>query len=110
MSSKKSIKKNINELPSYEEWIVNSLKKKKEAVVYLQTALDDYQNDGNTEALLLALRYLAMAQGGVAELAKKTNLSRETLYRTLSKQGNPKLQTLGRLLSGLGFRLVVKAA
>lgn len=110
MSVKKSVKKNISELPSYEDWIVSSLKKKKQAVIYLQTALDDYQNDGNTEALLLALRYLAMAQGGVSELAKKTNLSRETLYRTLSKHGNPKLQTLGLLLSGLGFRLVVKAA
>jgi len=102
-------KKHIEDYPKYEEWVVESLENKDEAVVYLQVAFDEYQEDGNTEAFLLALRHVAMAQGGIAKLADKTELSRETLYRTLSKKGNPRLQTLGKLLSGLGFHLVVEA-
>jgi len=92
----------------YEAWLIESLKDKKEASVYLQVALDDYQDDGNMEALLIALRQVAKAQGGIAKLAEKTKLNRESLYKTLSKKGNPKLQTLGALFSGLGFHLTIE--
>jgi probable addiction module antidote protein len=95
---------------SYEEWLIDSLKNKKEAAAYLQVALDEYQKDGDTEALLLALRHVTLAQGGISKLAQKTHLNRESLYRTLSSKGNPKLQTLGLLLKGLGFELSIKAA
>ena len=103
-------KKNLKDLPKHEDYLIESLKNKKEAAAYLQVALDEYQQDGHTEALLLALRHVAQAQGGMSELADKTNLSRETLYRTLSSGGNPKLQTLGKLLGALGFHLVIKAS
>lgn len=106
----KEPKKNIRDLPRYEDWLIDSLKNKKEAGAYLQAALEEYQTDGNTEALLLAFRHVAMARGGIAELAKKAELSRETLYRTLSKKGNPKLQTLGKILRGLGFSFKIKYA
>jgi probable addiction module antidote protein len=93
----------------YEEWLINSLRNKAEAAAYLQVALDEYQKDNDTEPLLLALRYVAEAQGGVSFLSRKTHLNRESLYKTLSSKGNPKLQTLGVLLKGLGFRLLIKA-
>lgn len=102
-------KRKLQDLPEYQDWVIESLKNKKEAAAYLQAAMDEYQNDGNTEAFLLALRYLALAQGGMAQLSEKTHLSRETLYRTLSKKGNPRLQTLGKLLNSLGFRLMIRA-
>jgi probable addiction module antidote protein len=95
---------------NYEEWLLNSLKNKKEAAAYLQVALEEYQKDNNTEALLLALRYVTEAQGGVGLLSRKTHLNRESLYKTLSSRGNPKLQTLGILLNGLGFQLAIKQA
>jgi DNA-binding phage protein len=40
----------------------------------LQTAFEEYQQDNNVEALLLALRDVAKAQGGLGQLAQKTNL------------------------------------
>ena len=95
---------------NYEEWLIHSLKKKKEAMVYLQVALDEYQKDGDQEAFLLALRHVAIAQGGLGKLAEKTHLNRESLYKTLSKKGNPKLQTIGLLLKGLGFEFSIKGA
>lgn len=59
---------------------------------------------------MLALRHIAQAQGGVAKLAKEAKLNEKTLYRTLSKSGNPRLETIWKLLSVLGFRLKVMAA
>ena len=66
---------------NYEEWLVNSLKNKKEAATYLQVALEEYQTNGDLEAFLLALRHVAEAQGGIGKLSKKTHLSRESLYK-----------------------------
>ncbi len=103
-------KRSSHSLPKYEDWLIESLKKKKKATIYLQTAIEAYQNDNDPAPLLLAFRHVALAQGGMARLAKKTRLSRETLYRILSKDGNPRLETIGRLLQGLGFRLAIEAA
>jgi probable addiction module antidote protein len=95
---------------SYEEQLIASLKDKQEAAAYLQVALEEYQKDNDAEALLMALRHVAEAQGGIAKLARKTHLNRESLYRTLSSKGNPRLQTLGLVLKALGFELSIKAA
>lgn len=94
----------------YDEWLINSLKNKKEAAAYLQVALEEYQKDGDLEAFMLALRHVTEAQGGVGKLSQKTHLNRESLYKTLSSKGNPKLQTIGLLLKGLGFEFFIKAS
>ncbi len=95
---------------SVDDLIVNELRNKKTAVLYLQTALNEYQVDANAEVLMQALRYVAEAQGGIAKLSRKTKLNRESLYKTLSSRGNPKLQTLMLLIKALGFQLSVKLA
>ena len=105
--TKRKIRENTG---NHEEWLITSLKSKKEAVAYLQVALEEYQNDGDLEAFLMALRHVAEAQGGLGKLSKKTHLNRESLYKTLSSKGNPKLQTIGILLKGLGFEFSIKVA
>jgi probable addiction module antidote protein len=65
--------------------------------------------DGDARAVPVALRTVADAVGGMAELAEKTGLSRETLYRTLSEKGNPRLDTLSAILAAFGLRLSVQA-
>lgn len=68
--------------------------------------LADVIHDGDTHALPLALRTAANVLG-MTELARRTGLSRETLYRTLSAKGNPRLDTLAAILSAFGLRLTV---
>jgi probable addiction module antidote protein len=64
--------------------------------------------DGDSRAVPVALRTVAEAVGGMAALAEKTKLSRETLYRTLSERGNPRLDTLTAILAAYGMRLSVR--
>ncbi len=64
--------------------------------------------DGDPRAIPIALRTVADALGGMAALADKTGLSRETLYRTLSEKGNPRLDTLNAILAAFGLRLSVQ--
>ena len=89
---------------SYKDDLIESLKEPREAAEYLNAAL----YDGDPEVFLLALRDVAEALGGVGALSKKTKLNRESLYRMLSKRGNPQLQSLSVLLEALGFKLAIE--
>ena len=41
----------------------------------------------------------------MAKIASETGLSRESLYRALSKDGNPELATVMKVIAALGLRL-----
>ena len=58
----------------------------------------------------VALRTIAGAVGGMAALAERTGLSRETLYRTLSEKGKPRLETLVTILEAFGLRIAAAPA
>lgn len=92
---------------SYEDRLLVDLKDPVESAAYLEAALAEFQEDGHIDALLLALRHLAQAQGGLTSLAQKTHLNRQALYRALSPVGNPRLLTLTAILHALGFRLTI---
>jgi len=87
----------------YHPELIKALRDPREAVEYLNAALED----GDPEVFLLALRDIAEAQGGVAEVAEAAKLNRENLYRMLSNRGNPELRSLDALLHALGFRLAI---
>ena len=78
------------------------------AQAYLELAIEEYATDQNTSALLLALKDIATAQGGLGKLAQQTNLNRAHIYKALSREGNPRLDTLGKILNSLGFRLSIE--
>jgi probable addiction module antidote protein/putative addiction module killer protein len=80
------------------------LKSQVEIAEYLEAMLAD----GDERAVPVALRTVADAVGGMTALAEKTGLSRETLYRTLSERGNPRLDTLAAILAAFGLRLSVQ--
>jgi probable addiction module antidote protein len=74
------------------------------AAEYLRAALEE----GDPEILLIALRRLAEAQGGVAKVAKAAGIQRESLYRALSRQGNPRLTTLMAVIKAMGYKMTVE--
>ncbi len=91
---------------SYQTDLIEGLRDPIEAGEYLNAALEEE----DPELFLVALRNVAEAQGGVAQLAAKTKLNRESLYKMLSERGNPELKSLDTLLHALGFRLAVTAS
>ena len=95
-------------LTSFKESLIEDLKDIEYAREYLSVALEQYDQDKDAAAFLVALKDVAEAQGGLTRLARKTNLNRENLYKVLSARGNPRLDTIGSLLNGLGFRLAVQ--
>lgn len=73
------------------------------AQAYLHQAFLDIDEEGGQEAFLLALRHVVEARGGMATVAQKAGVSRETLYRTLSPAGNPTLKTLRNIVKAAGM-------
>ncbi|MEK7395455.1 MAG: transcriptional regulator [Candidatus Poribacteria bacterium] len=89
----------------YEEDLIEDLKDPKEAQAYLEAAFDLFEKDGDTQALLLAMRDVAEAQGGIGELVQKTSISRQHLYNILASKHNPRLDNWLGIISGLGFHI-----
>ncbi|MFZ3340179.1 MAG: addiction module antidote protein [Terriglobales bacterium] len=93
---------------SHDEAVARQLRDDSEfAVEYLRAALDDDDEPG---VLLIALRRIAEARGGIAKVAKAAGIERESLYRALSVRGNPRLSTLVAVTKAVGLRLTVEAA
>lgn len=93
---------------SHEDAVVRELRKNPEfAAEYLRAALED---EDEPRVLLIALRRIAEARGGLARVAKAAGIERESLYRALSTRGNPRLSTLVAVTKAVGLKLTVEAA
>ena len=89
----------------YQESLLESLRNPDEAAEYLNACLQDE----DARVFLLALRDVAEAHGGVRVLSRTAQLNRESLYRMLSKAGNPSLDSLAAVLNACGLRLAVQS-
>jgi probable addiction module antidote protein len=89
---------------SYRDRLLESLKNADEAAQYLNACLEDE----DPRVFLMALRDVADARGGIRTLARGARLNRESLYRMLSRAGNPSLDSLSAVLNGVGLRLSVR--
>ncbi|MBM7334328.1 MAG: addiction module antidote protein [Alcanivorax sp.] len=74
------------------------------ALDYLRTAFDELDKPDGEAAFLVALRHVVEAQGGMAVVAGRARLSRESLYRALSPKGNPTLKTMTAVVKATGLR------
>ena len=92
---------------SHEEATVRELRNNPEfAAEYLRAALED---EDEPSVLLVALRRIAEARGGIAKVAKAAGIERQSLYRALSAGGNPRLSTLVAVTRAVGLKITVEA-
>jgi len=75
---------------------------------YAAAMLNSILEDGDQGELLIALRQMTKAFGGVPVVAEKAQLNQTQLYRTLSEEGNPALSTLASILKSMNLRLAVE--
>ena len=76
----------------YRDYLIEELADREKAISYLQTALEEYQRDGDTAAFLLALRHA----------------DPQDLLRVLSSEDGMQIDTIGTVLNGLGCRLSIE--
>jgi len=76
------------------------LESEEDMAAYLEAALED----GDPALIAAALGDIARAQG-MSQIARKTGLGRESLYKALSPDGNPEFSTVLKVVRALGLRL-----
>ncbi len=73
-----------------------------DAAAYLEAAIEESGDD----AAMIAQALGAIARSGnLSELARRTGISREGLYKALSADGNPSFATIMKVATALGLRL-----
>jgi probable addiction module antidote protein len=86
----------------YHSWLLKRLFEPREAERYLKVAMAD-----SPEIFLKALRNVAEANR-MSKVAENAGVNRESLYKALSTEGNPRLSTLDSVLAALGMELTVR--
>lgn len=88
----------------YSDYLFEELKNVEFATEYLNSALEE----NNEQSFLIAVRNIAQAHGiAMGGLAKKTRINRVNLYKMLSKKGNPLLVNVKAILGALGFKIAI---
>ena len=90
-------------MPTREHKASDYLKTPEDIAAYLNAAIEEMDDD--PRLLMKAFRNVAEAQGGVSELARRANLNRVALSRTLSGRRNPRLDTLAKVADACGIKL-----
>ena len=96
-------------LTSWDNYMNETLQDTYEATAYLELAIEEYQNDGDTKSLMRAIQRVAEAKGGISKLAEDTKLNRQNLYRIFANKTSPRFDTLTKILRALGFTFSLKS-
>jgi len=87
--------------------VAEHLRTPKEMAAYLEACLEEA--DGDAAFIAKALGDIARAKG-MAQIARDTGLSRESLYKALSGQRSPGFDTILKVIEALGLRLHAEAS
>lgn len=87
--------------------VAEHLRTPEEMAAYLDAWLEEAPEDA--AGIAKALGDIARARG-MSQVAKDTGLSRESLYRALSADGNPSFATVLKVARALGVKLHAEAA
>ena len=79
------------------------------AINYLQVTLEEYQVDKDIPFLLHEIRTVLEAQGGIAKLAKRTDIEPAVLSEMLTSAAAPRIDTFSAILTALGCRLSIQS-
>lgn len=90
-------------LKNYKDDLNQRLRDPEYAAEYLAQVLAEK----DSAAFLIALKDVVEASGGMGNLAGRVGLKRPSLYKILSKNGNPTLETLQEILKPLGLRVSI---
>jgi probable addiction module antidote protein len=87
--------------------VAEHLRTPKEMAAYLEACLEEA--DGDAAFIAKALGDIARAKG-MAQIARDTGLSRESLYKALSGERSPGFDTVLKVIEALGLRLHAEAS
>lgn len=93
----------------WREMVIEQLANDRNAALdYIQLGIEEYQDDGDIAVFLLALQTFVKSQGGITELAKKTDMDSKVLSEVLAGEKAPPIDIFVNILSALGCKLAIQ--
>lgn len=92
--------------PTLSEIIEEYLREHPEEIdSFVSVLFEEYAQDGDTAALLSALRVVSRVKG-VSFIAENAGMSRRGVQKALSEDGDPKFESVNAIMHAMGYRLV----
>jgi DNA-binding phage protein len=98
----------MEKLRTWNEFLIEKLAGREEAISYLQVSLEEYLIDGDTPFFLKGIRNVVEAQGGISKVAKQAGITPKALSKFLFSEDSLQLSTLSIVLKALGWRLTIE--
>ena len=87
----------------YEETLTDILRTPEDMTAYLNESMQDE----DPRIFLMALQDVVRLQG-MSQVSRQAGVNRQSLYKVLSGERNPRVDTLNKVLHALGLRLAVE--
>jgi len=91
----------------FEEILMRDLNSEEAIREYLNGAFELYLTDGDFKSFYASLEDVIKARDNIQNFARKTNISRASLYNIFKNKKEPKITTIAKILNELGFSLKV---
>lgn len=92
----------------FNDLLMEQLHDPEDAKIFLSVIIEEYAEDSDTEAFLLALKDVTEAQGGIKKIMENSKLSKQDIDNFFADKDNPRFDILEAILQALGFRLSVE--
>jgi probable addiction module antidote protein len=91
----------------FEEVLLQDLSTPQDIREFLNATLEEYLEDGDFNGFYRSLEYVIKAQDNISGFAKRSKISRTTLYDIFRGRKEPKIQTIAQILAELGYKIQV---
>lgn len=94
----------------HDDFVDEWLQDKETQRAWLETNLEEFVKDGNMNAFIRSLQYVVKARGrgAITQLAKDLKMDRSNLSEILNHKKTPRIDTVFKLLNGLGYKYDIK--
>ncbi len=92
---------------SHEEYVINQLKDSEYQKEFLNATIEEFLEDGDYDAFFQSLELVIKSRESISDFAKKAGVTRAALYEMFKGERVPRLDTVGKILKQLGFKLKV---
>lgn len=92
---------------SHEEYLIQQLQDSEYQKAYLNATIEEFLEDGDFDLFFQSLELVIKSRESITDFAKKAGVTRAALYEMFKGERVPRLDTVGKILKELGFKLNV---
>ena len=104
---KNKLEKIFSNTISHEEYVINQLKDSEYQKEFLNATIEEFLEDGDYDVFFQSLELVIKSRESISDFAKNAGVTRAALYEMFKGERVPRLDTVGKILKQLGFKLKV---